>query len=336
MLDTPFEYKGTVDSTTRLCTQGVEIIQPNKYGESRVAITRLCTVAGITVGTELLIPIIGMTNRVLFAAKIAKDAYTASVDSTGATVLIQYLPKVGDIVALGTMGSISAKYRVKKVSPDKSGKFDFTLIPYNESLYSYGAEIPTFQNHMSIPDRSSGDTYNLEGSVSTEQLMIQLNSIAEVWLGDLSDFPSSPVKGWKFHNTTDGNSYYYDGTEWVVYAYKGDTGAKGDKGDTGDPGPSGSSKTFNDSNTSLSWNSMNVMKSSETTVSLPTNLTPDPVGSECSIINAKTSGSISIDLSGNTVVGGVQSHSVLNAGEAITFVKVGAGQVNIVSSHKND
>jgi len=81
---------------------------------------------------------------------------------------------------------------------------------------------------------------------------------------------------------------------------------------------------------------MNVMKSSETTVSLPTNLTPDPVGSECSIINAKTSGSISIDLSGNTVVGGVQSHSVLNAGEAITFVKVGAGQVNIVSSHKND
>lgn len=52
------------------------------------------------------------------------------------------------------------------------------------------------------------------------------------WLGNFEESPSDPKKYDAYHNTVDGCSYIYDGTNWTLLA------AKGDKGDAGTNGRS--------------------------------------------------------------------------------------------------
>jgi hypothetical protein len=45
------------------------------------------------------------------------------------------------------------------------------------------------------------------------------------WKGEYSEAPPNPQLGWVYHNTTDGISWIYDGTEWKVFAQGKDADA---------------------------------------------------------------------------------------------------------------
>ena len=65
--------------------------------------------------------------------------------------------------------------------------------------------------------------------------------------GSLERAPESAAKYDVYYNTTDGNLYIYDGSQWTLLAIKGDkgdtgaTGAQGEKGETGAQGLDGKS-----------------------------------------------------------------------------------------------
>ena len=62
------------------------------------------------------------------------------------------------------------------------------------------------------------------------------------WRGSFESAPTNPEKYDVYFNSTDGCTYIYDGTQWVLMALKGDTGAtgaQGAKGDTGEKGDKG-------------------------------------------------------------------------------------------------
>lgn len=50
------------------------------------------------------------------------------------------------------------------------------------------------------------------------------------WLGNLEESPSNPKRYDAYHNTVDGCSYIYDGTNWSLLASKGDKGDAGTNG----------------------------------------------------------------------------------------------------------
>jgi uncharacterized protein (TIGR02145 family) len=54
------------------------------------------------------------------------------------------------------------------------------------------------------------------------------NGISISWLGSFATAPASPALNNAYHNTTDGNSYLYNGGSWTLLAQKGATGPKGD------------------------------------------------------------------------------------------------------------
>ena len=59
------------------------------------------------------------------------------------------------------------------------------------------------------------------------------------WLGSYAGHPSSTTLYAAYYNTTDGNSYIYDGSSWTILASKGGQGDKGETGDKGEQGETG-------------------------------------------------------------------------------------------------
>lgn len=171
---------------------GVVVMQPSKFKEYRVITLRIASVGttknvnGVTYTSEK-----GKTNTVLLQNNIAKSAF----DPNGNDFYV-YKPEVGNIVSFGTVGSITDKYRIAKIKPSEKQKYDFTLIKYTEDLYNCGKELPSFQNNMTLPDRSAENKYPLSNNVTQSQLIEAIKESADQAQGVidniLSKTPSVP------------------------------------------------------------------------------------------------------------------------------------------------
>lgn len=164
----------TGDPVTR-CRQGVIVMQPSQYQEARVIIIRLAKKnTRIVVDGKTWQAKKGNTNVVLFDRGISKTANPQ--DGTEDYV---YKPKVDNIVGFGLVSQMTAAYRVVKIKPSANRTYEFTLMKYQEDLYNYGRELPSFQNNMTIPDRSGEDSFALSNNVTVADLVKALAEASE-------------------------------------------------------------------------------------------------------------------------------------------------------------
>ena len=187
-----FEYYDENDETKTRSVQGVTVMQPSQYKESRIINIRLA-MAGTTrrVRDKDYTIEIGNTNLVLFDNPISKT--DNSID--GDTVFV-YKPVVGNIVGFGLCTSTTALYRVIKIKPDAKRTYEFTLMKYQEDLYNYGDVLPSFQNNMTLPDRTNEDAFALTNYVTSSELveaLAQASKLAQGKIDDtFSDVPPAP------------------------------------------------------------------------------------------------------------------------------------------------
>ena len=174
--DNTFEYTGEVDSGG-LCKQGVKILQPTQWQTSRVVSIRMATISGITEtdGTKV-IPTIGTTNQVVFAAKIVKDTGKLYDDSSS---VITYLPESGDIVAFGEVNNITAQYKISKITHTDKNQFQIFMVTYDERLYNYGAKLPSYNSHLNRP-ASINDVSNLNFTVTQNDIEKAASNAANI------------------------------------------------------------------------------------------------------------------------------------------------------------
>lgn len=186
------EYEDSQEQTQTRCKQGVIVMQPTQYKESKVITLRLGkpgtsrTVDGVQYKM-----VKGDTNLVLFENVISK---TSTV--TDGSYVYAYRPEVDNIVGFGIVGNMSALYRVVRIKPDAKHNFELTLTKYQEDLYNYGKELPSFQNNMTIPDRSEEDAFNLSNNATQADLVkaiAEANKMAKDQIDDtFSDEPDIP------------------------------------------------------------------------------------------------------------------------------------------------
>lgn len=171
--------------------QGVVVLQPKQYQESRVITIRLARrnsayiVDGVTYRARK-----GNTNIVLFDTPIAKTQDSQTLDGTDYYI---YKPEVDNIVSFGIIGQITSTYRVTKIKADAKGHYEFTLMKYQEDLYNYGRALPSFQNNMTVPDRSGEDSFALSENVTHAELIKVYADASELAQGRIdSTFGNQP------------------------------------------------------------------------------------------------------------------------------------------------
>ncbi len=175
------EYEKSDGTVSERCKQGVIVMQPAQYGSSRVVTLRLAEAGRkISVDGETFENIKGDTNLVLLDTPVAKGEFLQDSGDYYA-----FRPKEGYMVGFGIVGQITAKYRVIKIKPDAKRTYEFTLCQYNEKLYNYGAELPSFQNNMTVPDRSGEDAFALSDNVKTSDLAKILTDSATLAQGKI-------------------------------------------------------------------------------------------------------------------------------------------------------
>lgn len=167
LINDSFHFTGKNEEGTQRSEQGVVIMQPSKFQEYRVITLRLAPLGTEkTVNGNLYKQIKGMTNVVLFEEEIAKSQYSQN----GGDYYV-YKPEVGNLVGFGIVGLVTVKYRIIKVKPAEKNKYDFTLMQYNVGLYNYGKMLPSFQNSMTVPDRSGENSFALSGNATQDDLV---------------------------------------------------------------------------------------------------------------------------------------------------------------------
>lgn len=145
VMDATYNYTGETEGDLKRSVQGVSILQPKKYGNSKLVTLRLASEGAIFEnGNDIYILTKGITNLVLFETPIIFDK---SNDPSVKNQIV-YNFQTGDICLFGLYEKIYSRYRVIKIKPDKDGKTSYTLLNYDDSLYNYGAKLPTFQNNM--------------------------------------------------------------------------------------------------------------------------------------------------------------------------------------------
>lgn len=171
------------------CKQGVLVYQPSQYKESRVITLRLAKKNySVSVGGKNYRTRKGNTNTVLFATPISKSDH-----STDESDYYVYKPEVDNIVSFGIVGQITSTYRVIKIKSDAKHHYEFTLMKYQEDLYDYGRALPSFQNNMTIPDRSGEDSFALSNNVTQTELVKALAESASLAQGKIDEtFGNTP------------------------------------------------------------------------------------------------------------------------------------------------
>ena len=139
--DSVYEYTAELDEHER-SVQGVTIMQPAYMGKSRAVTLTLSKPTEIEVNGEVYELKKGITNLVLFNEPVARGS-----DNPSTSAEDKYNFKTGDVVLFGLVDRTSAPYRIIKIKPEKKGYFTETLVPYTETLYNYGVEMPTLQNY---------------------------------------------------------------------------------------------------------------------------------------------------------------------------------------------
>ena len=144
-------------------TQGVTILQSSKHGASRTITLQLPSdETSVTVkedGEEIIYPLAkGITNVVLFSSPVitiseSSDALVDDIDGQ----FLAVLPKEGDLLAFGTVGSITIKGIISNIKPKEKEKFELTILPFDDSLYQSGDVMTEFESNMTNPVRSDSE-----------------------------------------------------------------------------------------------------------------------------------------------------------------------------------
>ena len=161
--DSTYEYTAELGPDEN-SVQGVIVHQPGYAGKSNTVTIPLSKPRTVTVVETIIKPDgttveierdftlqKGPTNIVLFGKINGEYGILRSTDDPSPTETIKYNMKIGDIVLFGLIDKIAAPYRIIKIKPEAKGEFTQTLVPYDESLYNYGDELPSFQNYLTPP-----------------------------------------------------------------------------------------------------------------------------------------------------------------------------------------
>jgi len=148
--DAPYEYKAEQGEDSD-STQGVTILQPGYYGQSNAVTLPISMPVTLTVGGKTYTLKKGTTNLVLFGAVGGNYGLPKGNTDPSPSKKSKYNFKTSNICMFGLRDKISAPYRISKIKPEKDGCFTETLVPYDESLYNAGAELPSFQNYITPP-----------------------------------------------------------------------------------------------------------------------------------------------------------------------------------------
>lgn len=150
--DEPFNYTGETDTglPTGRSVQGVTIVQPNKYGTSRVVTLRLASPEGNGYITAENMTI-GLTNIVALEKPItvSEDGNYSEESVTEDGEFVTLDPKEGDLLSFGLLTKITEKAQIVSIKPS-SGKYSLSLVPYDDSYYQYGKKLPEFEPKMTI------------------------------------------------------------------------------------------------------------------------------------------------------------------------------------------
>lgn len=151
-------------------TEGVTIVQPSKYMDSRCVTLQLAKGGS----GETVQAFAGLTNKVVLMYPINVSNGTTASDSS---VIVK--PEIGNLLAFGTYTKITEKALVASIKPEKNNQFTLSLIPYNDLIYNSGKEIPEFQSKMSIPEREATE-YDLSGNIKIDRVFEMANSVSTV------------------------------------------------------------------------------------------------------------------------------------------------------------
>ena len=170
VINNTFHYTGEEETytdgnnqTQTRCVQGVVVLQPSKYKESRLITLRLAKAnTSIVINGKTFVLKKGNTNTVLFDRPVAKDPNDSDY--------YVFRPQLENLVSFGKVGSITSTYRVIKIKPDSKRNYELTLSKYQEELYQYGRALPSFQNNMTISDRRAEDFFPLSDNVKTSDV----------------------------------------------------------------------------------------------------------------------------------------------------------------------
>ena len=177
IMDAVFEYTAELDEDNN-AKQGVTVIQPGYLGKSNAVTIPLSGPRTVVIGTRRITMAKGQTNVVLFGKIVDTDyGVPRSNDDPSTTVTDKYNMKTGDICMLGIRDKISAPYRITKIKPESKGGFTQTLVPYDESLYNYGAALPSFQNYITPPAVSDPPITLSEVPTSIRELVSRDNNV---------------------------------------------------------------------------------------------------------------------------------------------------------------
>lgn len=183
LINNSYKYTGeteTVDGVLK-CKQGCIVMQPSQFQEYKIITLRLAklnttvTVEGHTYKVKK-----GNTNTVIFDTPIIKTQTATDGD------FYYYRPQVENLVSFGIVGKITSAYKVVKVKGNPNHTFDFTLMKYQEELYNAGKALPSFQNNMTIPDRSDEDSFAVSESVNYSDLVKVITESTEQSSGIIS------------------------------------------------------------------------------------------------------------------------------------------------------
>lgn len=183
LIDNIYKYRAEYN-TDGSNIQGCSIMQPTEATSSRIITVRFANKTqqenGISVvqndDTIVYSNCYGKTNLVLLEKKIIKSTHKQenqeNDNDTETTSLTNFVPKLGDVVAFGNVGSITSKAVVFNLSFDENNCITVQLYPYFDSLYTAGEKLPVYESN--VTRKSVSDNIP---TVNTETYSIVNNSI---------------------------------------------------------------------------------------------------------------------------------------------------------------
>jgi len=198
--------------------QGCSIFQAGAQNHSKVVTLRFANAVqqqqGITVeaytpeyagnnGTYANLK--GQTNLVLFEKKIIKQVERefeqGPDETTGTKVFTQFIPKPGDIVAFGNVGSITKLGVVYQLNYDEKHHVTASIYPYYDSIYHAGRSLPVLESSMTKLPYDDNPPVDFSASMSdvsdaleeaNKNLNIAINGIINGGM-DTDAIPDTPV-----------------------------------------------------------------------------------------------------------------------------------------------
>lgn len=147
----------------------IEIMQMSQYGEDRVIVRNVNESDYDGDEVDFRNPKKGLTNKVILSTPEPKNPEDNAI--------LVFTPEIGDNVTYGIADKVTAMYRIKSKTPDSNFTFTFALTPYCEEFYNYGAELPAFNNNMTIPSRVSDREISSDNQATLEDINSRLEQV---------------------------------------------------------------------------------------------------------------------------------------------------------------